>query len=250
MQLGLGTAWFGKIPFLQRQERIGELFAICQEAGVDYIDTAHSYFWGFAEGLVGAGIRRSEGWNPNVTTKVGLRLFRDIAKGEGADKSDTDFELAEKLGRDLKKSMKRLSPAFPSTVLLHCPPSIVSKNPAAWLAFRRLNESFGVQKVGMSIDRAFSVNDLPEGVDIPVIQMTAKDFVRQNHLFADLGTASNATLIVHRVIELSHDFNSGLSMLWNQKRRPDIALVGTTKPERLRQTIGHWKTLKESLPND
>ena len=256
MQLGFGTAWFGKIPLLQRERRIGDLFGICQEAGIDYIDTAHSYFWGFAEGLVSAGIRRSRGWEPAVTTKIGLQLFDDLAgrqeafAGEGIDTSDPDFKFPKRVARDLKKSLRRLRPALPSAVLLHNPPRIVSQNRQTWLAFRQLADSFGITNVGISIDRAFSKADLPEGVDIPVIQVTAKDFVAQNDLFASSAAVSNATVIVHRVIELSHDFTSGLSLLANQKRRPDIALVGTTKPERLHQIVDHWHTLKESSPND
>lgn len=212
MQLGFGTAWFGKIPLLQRQRRIDNLFGICQEAGIDYIDTAHSYFWGFAEGLVSTGIRRSRGWEPAVATKVGLQLFDDLARrqealaGEGVDTSAHDFEFPKRVARDLKKSLRRLRPVFPSTVLLHNPPKIISQNPQTWLAFRQLADSFGITNVGISIDRAFSNTDLPEGVDIPVIQVTAKDFVAHNDLFASSAAACNATLIVHRAIELSHDF--------------------------------------------
>ncbi len=250
MRLGLGTAWFGKIPFLERRQRIKDLFKICHDAGVNYVDTAHSYFWGFAEGLLSSGIRQSGGWNPTITTKVGLNAFQQIPAIEGiaatnqAGGIDPTFGLPKQLVSELRQSIKRLSPSSPSNVLLHCPPSIVSKKPGTWAAFTELVQSFGIHNVGMSLDNGFKVSDLPENHRIPIIQVSAKDFILQNKLFMESAEVSNATIAVHRVVDLSDDFNTGLSLLSTQKRPPDIALVGTTKPERLRAVVGHWKSLR------
>lgn len=249
MQLGLGTAWFGKIPLLKHRKQTRELFAICRDSGIDYVDTAHSYFQGLAEGLVGKGIQATVGWAPNVATKVGLGILRNSAQlrsnithGTGSE-SLAYANLQRILEKELKKSIRRLAPILPSTVLLHCPPGNLTENPKLWSQFTEMVASCRILSVGLSVDRFLSDRDLPEEYEVPVIQVTAKQFVEQNHFFQESTKTRSAIVVVHRIVDLAENFNAGLALLSEQPRRPNVALVGTTRPERLRQIIKHWETL-------
>ncbi len=256
MQLGLGTAWLGKIPFAQRRKTILELLDLCRDSGVDYVDTARSYFWGFAEQLVATGVSKTVGWKPTVTTKIGLKLFQRLANGDTTTTNNSGFAPPQQravrtaLRRELERSMRNLAGSKVSSVLLHCPPTIVSSQSDTWQHFRQLTEPFGVQKVGLSVDRNLSPEELPQEAMVSVVQVSARQFVLNNKLFAESPSLRAAQVVVHRIIDLNDDFNEGLTQLSALDRAPDVALVGTTKPERLRHVIQHWRNLDGIATND
>lgn len=248
MELGLGTAWFGKIPFSERRNRILELFNVCRDEGINYVDTGHSYFWGFAEGLVRWGISQTSCWEPDVATKIGLRSFKKMAEG-GPRSAETEPAilpgvLSAALRKDLRISCHRLGAVGPSTLLLHCPPSAATTNPEVWDMLEEFAGSRGVEKIGFSINRMLSSSEVASIPSGSVIQVAAKHFLGNNEVFADLARSQEFTVVVHRIIELGEDFNENLSLLVRQKKRPDIALAGTTSVSRLKNICLHWRDFR------
>lgn len=179
-ELGFGTA-----SVLGQRNRRDSLAAIsCMlEHGVRHIDTARSYGWGEAEGLIGhalEGIPRDRyilvtkcGYVPirrtrflSMAKKVGRQLMsvapslRDIirsAAGSGAFQPETTYDVAL-LDASVQTSLVELRVSYLDVLILHnFDPQIAGLKPVvAWM--KRLKEKSVIREYGFSIGPSFLEN--------------------------------------------------------------------------------------------
>ena len=242
IKIGLGTAWWGRIPRLQLLRRIDELFVACQALDINYVDTAHSYVSGLSEYLIRVGRLRHRTWTPRISTKVGHKMTGELAvehlhEPPGTETMPKGDAVTPAIKRQAHRSMRRLGKGVVDTVLLHNPSPGYTRAESTWINWADFRRQTGVNRVGLSLDRTLSIDDFPPALDKFVIQVSAQQFVEKNQLFSKIAKTRDVEIVVNRIMGLGPDLESNFSLIASQELRPNIVLTGTTQVNRLEAAV-------------
>lgn len=241
-EIGIGTAWIGKIPPVGFYSRLNDLFRTASELGIQHLDTSRFYARGLAEPALSlSGFLRSD-WRPRLVSKVGISIFQDLEKGGflpfSAQARKSVFTASRQLARQAKFSELLLRPMELDSLLLHSPP----------IGFYRMLKSAGGPSVsarisGFSLDRELSESDLPELPGPTVIQLPARSFIKQNSFCASITSPFLIRFEINRISEVSDNFDEALRAVSELQRVPDVILFGSTRSASLRAFDAAFKNV-------
>jgi len=145
--LGLGTVKFGrnegvKYPagfLLPDDTRVREILAVCQDAGMNLIDTAPAY--GSSEERLGSLLTRRQDWV--ICSKVGEEF--------SAGQSHFDFSAAH-VRRSIERSLQRLKTDYLDIVLIHSDgrDEALLQDGECLAALQRCRDAGLIRAIGMS----------------------------------------------------------------------------------------------------
>jgi aryl-alcohol dehydrogenase-like predicted oxidoreductase len=207
------------------------------EAGVTLFDTARSYGYGEAEGLLGEFLQGKRG-QATVVTKFGILPARPVAwkrlakpivraalsllpqarglvrRGIAGEMSQGHFDVAT-LGASLEESLRQLRTDYVDVLLMHLPPVSVFQQQDLMAELVKVVQEGKVRRVGVSTDDVTTLHGIPDILSVaqlpyPVLSLNGwsssfgedRFFVMVNHPF---GGAALAQQAAQRITQMAAD---------------------------------------------
>lgn len=238
--LGLGTVKFGrnegvKYPAgfqLPDDARVREILALCQDAGMNLIDTAPAY--GSSEERLGRLLERRQDWV--ICSKVGEEFTDGL--------SHFDFSAAH-VRRSVERSLQRLKTDYLDIVLVHSDgrDEALLQDGACFDALRRCRDDGLIRAFGMSIKTVAGGLRAVEETD--VVMVTYNPDAREDGAVIDHAHALHKGVLIKKALNSGHgtskepgtlDVQRTLDFVYS-RRGVSAIIIGSITPENLRHNI-------------